>query len=216
MTSKAKIRAPLTDAILADVILKVVDAVKRETKLFARPAKIVTGVRRKLGADATKEEILRVIDALVERQALARFAGRSLYRPKKERPTPRADARVRKHRNRCLFPLSKTTTIDDVRAAVEARFDVTQRAKKTLAFRWRTKLKRTGPTLRLEELDVEELRKLVTPKRAVANATACAVLSFDDLDEVLDEANTLIEAQATIHEVTKRPYFLVWNGNRVE
>lgn len=214
MVSNAK--GTLTDATIGNAILAAVDAAKKNQELFMTPPKIVASVRRTLGAQTSKADILHVVDVLVERASLARFAGRSLYRPQKQRPTPRADERVRKHRNRCLFPLSKSTTMNDIREAIAARFHVVETKKSVLTFRWRTKLKRSGPTLRLAELDVAELRRLVKPKRAVESATGCAVLSFDDLDEVLDEANSLIEAQATIHDVTKRAFFNVWNGSRVD
>src|SRR5262245_7937909 len=35
---------------------------------------------------------------------------------------------------------------------------------------------------------------------------------FDDLDEVLDEINTLIEVQATLHDSTQGFLFNTWNG----
>jgi hypothetical protein len=43
-----------------------------------------------------------------------------------------------------------------------------------------------------------------------------AVLSFDDRNAVLDEANTLIEAQRVVQTITQRPFLLMWNGARVD
>jgi hypothetical protein len=43
--------------------------------------------------------------------------------------------------------------------------------------------------------------------------TARFEITFDDLDEVLDEINTLIEAQLTLQDATKGFLFNTWNNS---
>lgn len=53
-----------------------------------------------------------------------------------------------------------------------------------------------------------------TPHAAgMAACDARFVVGFDDLDEVLDEINTLIEIQAALPEVSGGYLFLTWNGH---
>lgn len=48
--------------------------------------------------------------------------------------------------------------------------------------------------------------------RALARCDAWLEISFDDLDEVLDESNTLIETQLTLQDATGGFMFNTWNG----
>jgi hypothetical protein len=73
-----------------------------------------------------------------------------------------------------------------------------------------------GPTLHLGACSLDELACVAKAARLVESSTGCAVLSFDDRNAVLDEANTLIEAQRVLLSVTQRPCFLMWNGARVD
>jgi hypothetical protein len=45
---------------------------------------------------------------------------------------------------------------------------------------------------------------------------AFLALSFDSLDEVLDEANGLIEAQHVVTTATRGPMFLTWNKSFID
>jgi len=47
---------------------------------------------------------------------------------------------------------------------------------------------------------------------ALATCDARFEISFEDLDQVLDETNTLIEVQATLQNDTKGYAFNTWNG----
>jgi hypothetical protein len=207
----AKPRA-VTDRELEAAIEGVVDRSK-----FLSPARVVTEVRRALPARPTKSDVLRVVDALVERGVLARTRlRRGIYRPRTPQPTPGADERLRRLENRCLFPLGESTLFEQLRTAVTARFEVVENTATLLAFRWRNAIDSTGPTLYLGQCSVEELAHCAKAARILQSSTGCAVLSFDDRGGVLDEANTLIEAQRVILSITQRPCFLMWNGARVD
>lgn len=53
-----------------------------------------------------------------------------------------------------------------------------------------------------------------TPHAAVLqDCDARFEISFDSLDEVLDEMNTMIEVQTCLQEACKGILFLPWNGN---
>ncbi len=76
-----------------------------------------------------------------------------------------------------------------------------------------------GPQLRLyfaNGEDVEhEAEEIGIGTSYADNIKACDArfeIAFDDLDEVLDEINTLIEVQVTLQEATKGFLFNSWNG----
>jgi hypothetical protein len=185
---------------------------------FVTPARAVLEVRRALPTEPPRAaDVHRVIEVLVERGVLTRTRrGRGIYRSRSPLPAPGADGRLRRLENRCLFPLGTSTPFEQLRTAVTARFEVVEDTGTILAFRWRNATSPAGPTLYLGQCSVEELASSVKATRIVQSSIGCAVLSFDDRNAVLDEANTLIEAQRVIQTITQRPCFLMWNGARVD
>jgi len=113
-------------------------------------------------------------------------------------------------RTRCYF--LSTQPFEKVSARLRKRFEVFDDLASSIGFRWRHAFG-AGPDFRLEPSDVASLaRQAKGPSaRAVDGFVAVFVLTFDDLDAVLDEANGLIEAQATIQAVTRGPRFNAWN-----
>lgn len=185
---------------------------------FVTPARAVLEVRRALPTEPPRgADVHRVIEVLVERGVLTRSRrGRGIYRSRSPLPAPGPDAGLLRLENRCLFPLGTSTPFEQLRTAVTARFEVVEDTGTVLAFRWRTATSPAGPTLYLGQCSVEELAHSVKAARIIQSSIGCAVLSFDDRNAVLDEANTLIEAQRVIQTITQRPFFLMWNGARVD
>lgn len=202
----------ITDRELEAAIEGVVD---RFT--FLTPARAIIEVRRALPTRAASADVLRGIEALVERGVLSRSRkGRGIYRSRSASPAADAEERRRRSENRCLFPLGPSTSFEQLRTAVMARFDAVEDTGAVLAFRWRSATSATGPTLYLGQCALEELAHCAKAARILPSSTGCAVLSFDDRNAVLDEMNTLIEAQRVLLTVTQRPCFLMWNGARVD
>jgi hypothetical protein len=129
---------------------------------------------------------------------------------------PGAEDQRRRFENRCLFPFGPPTSFEQLRTAVMARFDTLEDTGTVLAFRWRSAISATDPTLHLGQCAVEELAHCARAARILHSSTGCAVLSFDDRNAVLDEVNTLIEAQRVLLAITRRPCFLMWNGARLD
>jgi len=206
------VHVAITDRELEAAIEGVVDRLT-----FLTPARAVIEVRRALPARPTSADVLRVIEALVERGVLSRTRrGRGIHRSRSASPAPGAAERLRRFENRCLFPLGPSTSFEQLRTAVMARFDAVEDSGTVLAFRWRNAASSSGPTLYLGQCAVEELAHCAKAARILPSSTGCAVLSFDDRNAVLDEMNTLIEAQRVLLTVTQRPCFLMWNGARVD
>jgi len=141
---------------------------------------------------------------------------RGIYRTRPASPAPGAEEQRRRFENRCLFPLGPSTSFEQLRTAVMARFGAVEDTGTVLAFRWRNPTSSTDPTLYLGQCAVEELAHCPKAARILESSTGCAVLSFDDRNAVLDEMNTLIEAQRLLLAITQRPCFLMWNGARVD
>jgi hypothetical protein len=202
----------ITDRELEAAIEGVVD---RFT--FLTPARAVIEVRRALPTPPTRADVLRGIEALVERGVLTRTRRRrGIYRSRSAAPAPGADARLRRLENRCLFPLGASTPFEQLRTAVKARFEPVEDTGTVLAFRWLDPTRSTGPTLYLSQCPVEELAHCAKAARIIQSSIGCAVLAFDDRNAVLDEVNTLIEAQRVLLAITQRPCFLMWNGARLD
>jgi hypothetical protein len=203
----------VTDRELEAAIEGVIDRLT-----FVTPARAVLEVRRALPTQPPPgPDVLRVIEALVARGVLTRSRrGRGIYRSRPPLPAAGVDDRLVRLENRCLFPLGASTPFERLQDAVKARFEIVDDTGTILAFRWPTATGAAGPTLYLGQCSIEELARSVTAARIIRSSTGCAVLSFDDRNAVLDEANTLIEAQRTVLTITQRPCFLMWNGARLD
>lgn len=219
MTSRAKPvqRSPRSKPAAAPAVSdrEIEAAIERviDTFRFLSPARVVTEVRRVLPVKPAKADVLRGIDALAGRGVLTRRRhGVHRFRP----PEPGADERRRRFENRCLFPIGEPAAFEQLRTAIKARFEVSSDTGTRLAFCWRSAAGVAGPTLQLGECSLDELASFANAARTIKSSTACAVLSFDDRNAVLDEANTLIEAQRVLLAITQRPCFLMWNGARVD
>lgn len=84
-----------------------------------------------------------------------------------------------------------------------------------LAVQWHN-----GPELRIVmasgELVQEEAAEIAEGSPFVEAMRQCDArfeISFDSLEEVLDEINTLIQTQLTLQNATRGYLFLNWNGN---
>lgn len=116
--------------------------------------------------------------------------------------------------------------------AIKKRFEVFDESADSIAFRWRhTNALRdprrgkteAGPDFRLAPSNLADVKRATVNHQRYRKLRedprgfdAYVVLSFDDLDEVLDEANGLIEAQAVIGRAVKGPMVLAWNRQIVE
>jgi len=76
-----------------------------------------------------------------------------------------------------------------------------------------------GPVLQLRAGTIGEVRSAIVritsatlPPR-VASYDACICVSFPDLDDALDEINTLIESQSQLQAASAGAVFLEWNGD---
>jgi hypothetical protein len=76
-----------------------------------------------------------------------------------------------------------------------------------------------GPLLRIRYARgpsvLEEARRIGGPTRHAAAMHACDArfeITFDDLNAVLDEVNTLMEIQMTLQEATGGLLFTAWNN----
>jgi hypothetical protein len=70
-----------------------------------------------------------------------------------------------------------------------------------------------GDSVRAE---AAEMAEGTAQAAAMRECDARFEISFDSLDEALDEINTLMEVQAALQEVARGYLFLPWNGNLVE
>ncbi|MEO8705435.1 MAG: hypothetical protein ABI867_35720 [Kofleriaceae bacterium] len=112
-------------------------------------------------------------------------------------------------RERVLFASAREDAFATARAVIANKFTVVSKTTKSIAFRWH------GPKVTLAESDLATMRRYMYPwqKRELTatGPTTCLVLEIDDLEEALDEINTLIEAQSVISAALAGPYFLAWN-----
>jgi hypothetical protein len=112
---------------------------------------------------------------------------------------------------------ASTSTMNLERAAAvlrEANFDVEAAPEGGFAARWFD-----GPMLQLRAGKIAEVRSAIvritsaTLPLTVAAFDACIAVSFPDLDDALDEINTLIESQSQLQAASGGAVFLEWNGN---
>jgi hypothetical protein len=204
----------------ADIVARILEITEEGGTRCSSTGRLVDGVRAAFdkGIPApSKDDVRRLIDRLIDDRRLKRFGHQICQiRVIEEAPDPAAQERVRRFTHRCLFPYSKKTTFEDIRNAVSKRFMVLERTNERLAFRWSPVGDASRPTFYLSECTLDDFAESVRATVIRRTSTGCAALSFDHLEEVLDEANGLIESQCLIQSVTKRPYFLVWNGRRVD
>jgi hypothetical protein len=104
--------------------------------------------------------------------------------------------------------------LDNAVAALrEANFDITTEPDGFSA-RWFD-----GPVLHLRAGTIGEARSLIvrmtsaTLPAAIAACDACITIAFEDLDDALDEINTLIESQSRLQAACNGIVFLEWNAN---
>lgn len=120
-------------------------------------------------------------------------------------------------RGRCYFLSSVTNGLfDTVAAALRNRFEVFNDTPSAVAFRWKQRLG-NGPDFRLEPSDFAALKRQTgaieygNMRRDPRDFKSVVVLTFDDVDEVLDETNGLIEAQQVIQSIARGSTFNAWN-----
>jgi hypothetical protein len=61
--------------------------------------------------------------------------------------------------------------------------------------------------------EAQEIAQNTTYGEAMALCTERFEIAIDDLDEALDEINTLIDIQAALQEISEGYLYLPWNGN---
>jgi hypothetical protein len=120
--------------------------------------------------------------------------------------------------NLCLFgfrdPSSEFTTVKLKECLLARNLQVTQE-EEMLQVRWG----KSGPTFFVKIVRgtiIETMLRGHVKRRKKLNSwiTGCDAaveISFDDLDEVLDEINTLIKVQSTIQQATQGIGFNSWN-----
>lgn len=87
---------------------------------------------------------------------------------------------------------------------------------------FRSGLEPDTPVFRLQLGERKETIRRMTPlghrtmEAHVPKLAAFLVRLFDDVDRVVNESNSLIDAQHTIASVTKGPMFNAWNRTYVE
>lgn len=113
-----------------------------------------------------------------------------------------------------LFAASSGMNLERAAAVLrEANFDVEQ-TPKGFSARWHD-----GPVLDMRTGKIGEVRSAIvritsaTLPAAVAAFDACISVSVADLDDALDEINTLIESQLQLQSACGGAVFLEWNGN---
>lgn len=130
-------------------------------------------------------------------------------------------SRPRVDKHQCFFP-SKLDgdLVTTVQRALAKDFVVTADAG-TLTFHKHYKLvKANSPSFHLRAFSLADIplttgmrgpRATTWKRELVADYRSCVALSFDDFDEVIDEINGLMFAQAAICQVTKAPVIIGWN-----
>lgn len=172
---------------------------------------------RKKRPEATRDDVRRAVESLIAKQKL-KVVGRKLFAITTSEEDEDDDFRPRSKvdapdvGSRCIFPLPNgKKDFAAVTKAIDSNFEVVKKRKEAWDFLSRYTPTAASPLFTLTLGAGDDLDDSVT-----TSASAYAVLSFADLDAVLDEANGLIEAQTVIQRVTKLPYFLSWNGKRVD
>lgn len=141
--------------------------------------------------------------------AVVRLPNRRLElgkQPAKKQPAKKKPKTTPAPQGRVFFMATTADAFEKAKKAVAKRFD----AVAPNAFRWHD-----GPELRLESSTRAEVIRSMRAwqRRWVARQEfeTFFCLAFDDVDAVLDEINTLIEAQTLLSKATKSPRFLAWN-----
>ncbi len=120
----------------------------------------------------------------------------------------------------CFFASRHTDAFERACTALGERFEVTPETPARVRVRWSPPVE-DAVEFWLDRTDRAAMtRRMRAGQRSVlARARprfdTFLVLSFDDLATVLDEANGLIEAQATIMKAAEAPKFNVWNKQLV-
>lgn len=133
-----------------------------------------------------------------DRYELSAAAAKTVKKPVRKKATPLPKGRV-------YFFSPHEDGFERAQKAVKKRFTV-----KGDSFRWNG-----GPALRLEASTRADAVRGAYPfhRRWLSKQEMQSVfcLAFDDVNAVLDEINTLIEAQVLISKVADAPRFLAWN-----
>lgn len=111
-----------------------------------------------------------------------------------------------------LVYFSGDATLDDAESALRKAGLAVHRTEDTLEVRWGT-----GPTMwiglstephvKLEALEVAEMKTVPELERCDRRFE----VAFDDLDEVIDETNTLAEVQIVLQDLTQGWITMAWN-----
>ena len=178
---------------------------KIEPSQRAVKAVIAKAVKKGLVVKVNDRYELGIGEARKAKAAKTRAAKKRALRP----PMP--------PRERCYFPAVSADAFDTAAKAIKKRFEVIDEKAGSVAFRWRHTRMHAGPEFRLMRVERDEVRRVMraSQRRKVNQHTPPFVtylaLAFKNLDEVLDEANGLIEAQHVIGKATRGPMFLSWN-----
>lgn len=137
-------------------------------------------------------------------------------------PKPKRVAKEPLPAGRCFFPIVDRDVLAKVRARIEKRFEVTQKTETAIFFRSRLHLEPPDRIFRVHLGERKEAIRRMKPhdQRAmdahVPKFTAFLVLLFDNVHEIVNESDTLIDAQLTVASVTKGPMFNAWNREYVK
>lgn len=189
----------LEEAILATL------AAKKKVRAFMLPTLVRLGMMKRKLPEPSERSVRLALGKLVKAGKVDDTDGTlTLHGAPAKKAAPRKKP-TPVPRNRVYFFSPHADGLERAQAAMKKRFTV-----KGDSFRWNK-----GPEFRLEEVKRADAVKRTRPwqRRWLAKVETASVLclSFDDLDGVLDEANTLIEAQVLISKVADAPRFLAWN-----
>lgn len=234
----AKLSAKEVEALLERAILDTLAVRKRLTvwKLcsFSR-----FRLKRETGLDVPERATMAAIAALEKSMAIVNvaktgIASYELGKTAAAKKTAKAHAaRAKKRaanrtpslpRTRVYFwsPLGDAAFPAAVKA-IKKKFEVFDESADSIAFRWRHTKTDAGPDFRLAPSNLADVKRATFKhqnyrrlRQDPRGFDAYVVLSFDDLDQVLDEANGLIEAQAVVGRAVKGPMVLAWNREVLE
>lgn len=117
----------------------------------------------------------------------------------------------------CLILSNSDIGLSTVHTLLSKRGLTVTETEDELLVRWHE-----GPELRVSlergsqvQLRAAKIEKNTPHALTLAGCDASLKISFDDLNEVLNETNTLIEIQLTLQDATKGWMWLSWNKNLV-
>ena len=181
--------------------------------------------RRDMNIEPSERVVKSVLAKALKKRLVVQVKGRYELGASELRNAKAAKTRAAKQqakrtpppRERCYFPATQPDGFERAAKAVKKRFEVFAEKPTSVSFRWRHTRTNAGPDFRLERTERADVLRVMRAwqKHKIRTHTppfvAFLALVFDDLDEVLDEANGLIEAQHVIANATGGPMFNAWN-----